>query len=63
MAWIADAHADWHAVHGWNAGCPLDCAAADVAGWDEGMGDDLSPAEVAFVEFGTQPNADPEPPW
>lgn len=27
MSWIVDAHYEWHAVHGANACCPLDCNA------------------------------------
>jgi hypothetical protein len=29
MAWIQDAHYEWHAVHGRYAVCPLDCGAAE----------------------------------
>lgn len=31
---LADEHSAWHTVHGWNSGCPLDCAAADPT-WDD----------------------------
>jgi|PlaIllAssembly_1097288.scaffolds.fasta_scaffold210939_2 hypothetical protein len=29
MSWIAEAHADWHTVHGRDAVCPLDCGAGE----------------------------------
>lgn len=29
MSWIAEAHADWHTVNGWNVVCPLDCGAGE----------------------------------
>lgn len=30
MTYLADAHRDWHAVHGLNAVCPLDCGAGEA---------------------------------
>lgn len=29
MAWINEAHTEWHTVNGWNAVCPLDCGAGE----------------------------------
>jgi hypothetical protein len=49
MSYLADAHNDWHAVNGWNAGCPLDCAAADMSdgmdGWESVPAADAPAAE------------------
>ena len=30
MAWLAEAHADWHVVNGRYAVCPLDCGVAEA---------------------------------
>ena len=30
MAWLADAHSEWHAVHGRNVVCPLDCGIGEA---------------------------------
>jgi len=36
MAWLADAHREWHYVHGANTVCPLDCGVGeDMDQWDE----------------------------
>lgn len=29
--YLAEAHAQWHTVHGWDAVCPLDCGANEAA--------------------------------
>lgn len=29
MAWLADAHRDWHTVNGWDVVCPLDCGVTE----------------------------------
>lgn len=29
MSWIAEAHSEWHTVHGAHAVCPLDCGASE----------------------------------
>ena len=29
MSYLTEAHADWHAVHGQYAACPLDCGAGE----------------------------------
>jgi len=29
MSYLADAHRDWHTVHGQNVVCPLDCGAGE----------------------------------
>lgn len=43
MTWIADAHREWHTVHGQNAVCPLDC----------GVGEAAAEAAAAEQEFGS----------
>lgn len=30
MSYLAEAHSEWHAVHGKYAICPLDCGAAEA---------------------------------
>jgi hypothetical protein len=30
MAWIADAHREWHTVYGQKEVCPLDCGAGET---------------------------------
>jgi len=55
MTWIADAHREWHTVHGTFAVCPLDCGAGET--YDPA--DYLTPAEyaaaVAEAEEGRAP--------
>lgn len=40
MSWLADAHRDWHTVHGWDKVCDLDCGVGEVYDYDE---DDMQP--------------------
>ena len=35
MSWIAEAHADWHTVHGQYVTCPLDCLAGDTFAYED----------------------------
>ena len=36
MAYLADAHREWHYVNGWDTVCPLDCGVEEAryADWD-----------------------------
>lgn len=34
MSWMADAHREWHYVHGQDTVCPLDCGAGEVYDYD-----------------------------
>lgn len=49
MTYLADAHRDWHTVHGRYAVCPLDCGAIDpiVAAWEEDQ-DRIAEGEPSF---------------
>lgn len=49
MAYLADAHRDWHAVHGLNAVCPLDCGAGEAAmqAWEQEQ-DSIEAGEPSF---------------
>ena len=40
MAWINDAHSQWHSIHGKYSVCPLDCGAGEHlwSGYDEEEG-------------------------
>lgn len=35
MAWLADAHREWHYVNGANEVCPLDCGVGETYGDEE----------------------------
>lgn len=35
MAWLADAHREWHYVNGADACCPLDCGAGETYDHEE----------------------------
>ena len=49
MAWLADAHREWHYVHGALTVCPLDCGVGEDV-YDE-FGDD----EEAYAEAQVTP--------
>jgi hypothetical protein len=67
-ATLADAHSHWHAVHGWNTVCDLDCGAGeaydefddDAAEYWQTYGEpeareEMSAQEYNLFEFGPEP--------
>lgn len=55
MSWIADAHREWHTVHGQNTVCPLDCGAGEVNDYDE----EEIPSEEVRADYARYTGRDP----
>jgi hypothetical protein len=48
MSWLADAHRDWHTVHGQMVVCPLDCGVTEGLD-DEWEAEAEKEAQQAFI--------------
>lgn len=45
MTYLSEAHTEWHTIHGWDQGCPLDCFDPYEGWWTCDCGSSYGPSE------------------